>query len=186
MSKLTASRASLLQRSVLGIVLVLVIGALAYDFAVARPRQTKAWNKLEELDASGRSSVSQEEVHELIGRTPADVEEKETALVETYRWPRGVPFMKYTISVVYSKSPGGNKYYYYTAALNQAPTESQLPAEIPKVKINRDHGQLRVGLGGPSIAGGGLRPSLMTGSGPVSRLPELDTRNNWWPFKRQN
>ena len=134
------------------VILLLVAAAFAYDFLVVRPAHSDAWKKVSEIDEAENSNVTSADVQEMMGFAPANVKDTDTARIETYRWRRGLPFLSYSVSVVYSKSPGDKKYYFYTATSNSEPSEKQMPKKIAETKITKPKGKLMTGKAGPGGA----------------------------------
>jgi len=115
---------------ILLLVLVVALGGLLYDYQVARPAVDKARVTLEKAldgttkDPDGDGTFSMQEVHQLLGREPDQVDTIEGGKKETYLWRSGMPFRQYKLVVAYwgTQTPLLNSF-----AINSALREDQLP-----------------------------------------------------------
>ena len=128
----------------LAIVLLVVGGAFAWDFLVAKPAYEKGVEQLQQMldlkkdanqelvlvdgvtqklhDTDGDGIVSPAEVHAAMNGEPASSENpQENTLVETWSWQRGFPTASYKAWVLYTVS--GDKVSFYKV-MQRAPTES--------------------------------------------------------------
>jgi hypothetical protein len=150
------------RRLFLGLLLLVAIGALAYDFLVARPAYTEGLAKLQtlddperdnngepiyrdgsmvwlaDMDADGR--VEREDVHKYLEKEPShESSPDDINVIETYSWPRGIPFMTYNAYVLYVKGEDmdGEKYVKLYSVMDVKPTDKDLrqgvtiPEDLP-------------------------------------------------------
>ena len=157
-------------------ILVVALGALAYDRLIARPAAEKGYqevmklSELRSMSARGEDSIGPAEVQAKLGKKPANTEQKDRYMIETYNWRGGALVKSHFVKVIYT---GGDKPLLYTALLNEEPSEENLPTN--KV-ISADKADPRpeggpTAAGSPGSAGGGIvRPP--TGVTPTN--PDAD------------
>ncbi len=116
------------------VVLLLVLGALGYDFLVAKPAYEGGMAQLQSLldkkkdaegelvfndgktvsvgDLDGDGKVTPDDVHKSMGREPSSTSSpQDNTFVEVYSWPRGIPFVTYEAYVIYSRSGESTELY---------------------------------------------------------------------------
>lgn len=103
---------NVLRQIALIVLLVALIGALAYDRLNARPASAAAFAKMEQLlekhhKAAVGERVTPEDVRVAMGRQPTKVDGK-TYVIERYQWRRGTLVATYNINVVYQKRSDGS------------------------------------------------------------------------------
>jgi hypothetical protein len=101
-------------RIVLGLVLIVAVGAYAYDFAVRSQRQAafEAASKLlpgEETEKFRDTDISPENMRKVIGRDPVESNKTDDSLEEVYVWqgvlrPHKIT-VRYTIGFVKGSTP---------------------------------------------------------------------------------
>lgn len=156
--------ASSTRLTVLLIVLfILGIGCI-YEFAVARPAYSAAWDEIKKIDASSDSSnFTSEKITKLIGE-PASIDPnyRDDCVVHTYRWPSGLLVKNHEIHIVFTKNnpqlskklEASNKayepsFYYYSAVAGRAlDLENNFP--IVKNTIIQNLNPPPVTMAGPS------------------------------------
>jgi len=94
-----------MRRWVLGVVLVALVAALAYDYGIVRRKVEVAYDRIgeraEEANASPRGSLSSEEVRSILGKQPSRSFNDGSARVEVFSWISGLPFRTHDLYVVY-------------------------------------------------------------------------------------
>ena len=131
----TSRNASSTRLVILLVVLVIVGIGCAYEFSVARPAYSAAWDEIKTIDASSDSSnYTSKNIAELIGE-PAAVDDsyRSDCVIHTYRWPSGLLVKNHEIHIVFTKlSPLLSKklaesgderatdLYYYSAVAGQS------------------------------------------------------------------
>jgi hypothetical protein len=152
-------------RLVVLLLILLVVGlAAGWDYLIARPGYEQALAKVEpllpggdaddeeEAEVAGESPASPpfevstlEDVHAVLGLTPAVTESAGAYLVERYSWRRGIPWMTYDLWVIYDDDAGRTlrnatskreeaDLYYATARPPEAPATDpaiESPADPP-------------------------------------------------------
>ena len=117
-----------IRQIVLLIILALAVVALIWEFMVARPQSTAAWKAVSELLASnyaaaGEVTNTNKEVQDAVGKAPSRVTSDEpNKAVEHYTWRRGLPFLSYSIRVIYDKKEDG-RLLLNTASADTPPVE---------------------------------------------------------------
>lgn len=112
-----------LDRIVLFSILIVLIGALVFDYN-ARRQAAAADERLDEQMLSEEEDtgeaetgmLTQDAVHEIIGRDPVETTENGPDIIEKYSWPGA--FRSYTLHVVYGR---GKTPLYRESYLNQEP-----------------------------------------------------------------
>ena len=125
--------------SVLGFVLLVVVGMLIYDKGIAGPAHKSAFENIsDKIEQDDR--VTKATIQKLVGKKPAVEEERGRAFVETYTWARGIPALSYSVSVVYQFDRNSGEYYGYKAYLNSEPGSNDLPSPVfmPRVVIGEN------------------------------------------------
>ena len=128
-------KASSTRLTILLIVLVILGIGCIYEFSVARPAYTTAWNEIRKIDASRDSSnYTNKKITELIGE-PVSINPnyRDDCVVYTYRWPSGLLVKNHEIHIVFTKNnPQLSKkleanvkgyepsFYYYSAVAGRA------------------------------------------------------------------
>ncbi len=156
------------------VLFLLVLGAFGYDYLVAKPAYEGGLKKLQSMldpkkgpdgemilvdgktskcgDMDGDGRVTPDDVHKFMERDPsATSTPMETAYVETFAWPRGIPFISYKAYVVYSKGAEATTLYKVTQT---EPTEDDYRQKYTQVPAEDRPPGLRVSGGG---AGGAPR-----------------------------
>ena len=101
----TSRNASSTRLVILLVVLVVVGIGCAYEFSVARPAYSAAWDEIKTIDASSDSSnYTSKNIAELIGE-PAAVDDsyRSDCVIHTYRWPSGLLVKNHEIHIVFTK-----------------------------------------------------------------------------------
>lgn len=103
----TRSNASRIRSLILLGILVLLLGALWYDYKVARPGVERAFDSIaklnEELNSQpGRKYVTNKEVQEKLHRSPVQSFQEGPYQVEVYSWRAGLPIRSHNYYAVYS------------------------------------------------------------------------------------
>lgn len=104
---------AIVRMSVLGLILVVVAGLMAYDKLLAKPSHEKAYTDLlkmsEEVKAKGfDQGMLNTEVHQKLGKTPSKTDTRGTRFVEYFHWMRGNLYASYEVSVVYRIKNGAD------------------------------------------------------------------------------
>lgn len=111
----TDSSLAKVRRLVLFGVLFVMLGALVYDYAVARPAVNKAYKLIDEenirINRIGGEVLTNEDVSELLGKKPISTSSDGTEMIEVYGWPSGIPGRPHKLYTVY-KSSGRDKIFY--------------------------------------------------------------------------
>lgn len=158
----TSRNASSTRLIILLAVLVIVGIGCAYEFGVARPAFTSAWDEIRKIDGSSSSSnYTSESIVELIGE-PVSVEDeyRDDCVIHTYRWPSGLLVKNHEIHIVFTKlNPRLSKklaesgddratdLFYYSAVANQSlDPEANFP--IKKKTIVQNLNPPPVSMGG--------------------------------------
>ena len=92
-------------------VLVLLIGAMAYDIVVARRERSAAVERLNVKIRGPQGGgavirvdpITRGQVTEIIGRPPSTTTEGPSYYLDRYRWRRGIPWRYYDLYVIFSK-----------------------------------------------------------------------------------
>jgi hypothetical protein len=92
-------KATLIRQGVLIAILLIVGGALAYDYLVARPAAQTAFDK---ADALWKSRGLREKVIEELGEPSATFKKKDDFSIDLYSFRSGVLFRTYKVYIVYS------------------------------------------------------------------------------------
>ena len=95
------STATVIRTSILLVILVLGIAALAYELAVARPQ----WNAASEtvgawLDNNELKTI--EDVHKAIDKEPSETRANADFIMEKYEWRSGLLFKTHKLYVTYN------------------------------------------------------------------------------------
>ena len=127
------------RQTVLFVILVLGIIALIWEFRIARPNHEQAWDAVEKMlesnySAAGEVSNTNEDVKQLIGKSPAQTIPKDYHAIEVYKWRRGLPILAYTVQVLYQKKTDG-RLLLVNAKLNEEFTDEDLNLAINLEKI---------------------------------------------------
>ena len=133
------STGQIISYSVLGVVLLIVVGMLIYDKGVASPAHKSVFDKIsKKIKVDER--VTKAQIQQMVGKKPSVDEERMDAWVETYTWARGIPAMSYSVSVVYQYDRNSKEYYGYETYLNREPDDDDLPSPIfmPQVVIGEN------------------------------------------------
>lgn len=151
---------------ILLVLLAIAVGALGYDYLVAKPAVDKAYKDIQALvDQRNQAGVGKadlvrsKDIQELLGGKPTIVEDhpKEGYTLEWYCWWGPVPFLntyRQYIVVVYV---GDEPRRFSTHHQNEKPTSENLPLAVPPAE-ERQSGGLQgtaVQMGGD--VGGGSR-----------------------------
>lgn len=135
-----AKKGSPIRLLILLVLLALAVGALGYDYLVARPAVDKAYKDIQALaDQRNQAGVGKadlvrsKDIQELLGGKPTIVRDypKEGYTLEWYCWWGPVPFLntyRQYIVVVYV---GDEPRRYSTHHQNEMPTEENLPLAVP-------------------------------------------------------
>jgi hypothetical protein len=156
----------------LGILLLILaacIGALFYDYKVAKPGSEAANEKLKNLvETRNRMSVKEAgpvtdvDVHKALGRKPTWVEEEPTHTIEWYCWWGKTPLLsvrRHYLTVLYI----GEKRRFSAQQLNGPPAEDDLPTHFLDAQ-SVDVGPLEPPSSLPTaMPPGGLAPRPMGG-----------------------
>ena len=88
----------------LGVLVIVGIGC-AYEFSVARPAYSSAWDEIKKIDASRNSSnYTSDSIKELIGEPASVIDDyRDDCVIYTYRWPSGLLVKNHEIHVVFTK-----------------------------------------------------------------------------------
>ncbi len=88
-------------------VFVVLVGALAYDFAVARPAVEAAYGSVMKMvekrttSKRGEDKIGPAEVQKELGRQPTSTTQEGLTKIETYQWRAGMPLRTYKLYVLY-------------------------------------------------------------------------------------
>lgn len=115
--------------------LVVMMGAFAYDKLVAAKQWKAAWDQISEIETGPRPEITTNQmVQDRIQRLPAKTYSPDghpNMVVERYSWRRGLLFATNDIYVVYAKSEPKEddsvNLYYYSASFGTIPGESNFP-----------------------------------------------------------
>jgi hypothetical protein len=152
-------------------VLVLAIGALAYDYLGAKPSCEAADKKIQDfVDSRNKLGVKEgalvtpADIHKELGMPPTKVEkhDKEQYMVEYYCWWGPVPFInmrRHFISVVYN---GQDPNWRFSSHHREMPPEEALP--IDRSTLSDDQSVTKEGTN--------LEPSAATKSTPETGTDE--------------
>jgi hypothetical protein len=134
-------------RIILILVLVAMIAALAYDWAVALPASQEAAAEIEKLVEESASrpadagQASRADVQKVVGHPPSKPNEFDGGhyIVEEYHWMRGLPVLKpYYIKVVYNKKKGGEEFTLANVVWNQELEAISIPGGPVEVPVHTD------------------------------------------------
>ncbi len=95
------SKATMIRTSILIVILVLGIAALAYELTVARPQ----WNEASEtvgawLDNNEFKTI--DDVHKAIDKDPSETRTNDSFIMEKYEWRSGLLFKTHKLYVTYN------------------------------------------------------------------------------------
>ena len=97
-----------LRSRILLAVLAVLLVALGFDYLVARPRVSAAYDAIAErhmeVNANANEILTNQDIHELLGKEPARTFPDGSTKVEVFSWASGVPFRTHDLFVVYQKS----------------------------------------------------------------------------------
>lgn len=157
-------QASSTRLTILLVVLFILGMGCIYEFSIARPAYSAAWDEIKKIDASSESSnFTSEKITELIGEPDSiDPSYRDDCVVHTYRWPSGLLVKNHEIHVVFTKNnPQLSKkleaigkaykpsFYYYSAVAGRAlDLENNFP--IRKNTIIQNLNPPPVTMAGPS------------------------------------
>lgn len=91
--------ATLIRQGVLIVILLIVGGALAYDYLVARPAMNTAYEKAGELEDSG---AFREDVLKELGEPSVTIKKEGGISIDQYNFRSGAIFRTYKVYLVYS------------------------------------------------------------------------------------
>ena len=123
------------------IIMIIMICGLAYDRFIARPGCEKGFETVQNLvqknvaASIAEESISNLSVQKALGKEPATTTTTEDYTIETYRWPRGLVGLSYTVYVIYQPDAQG-ELVVYAPYLNREPPVAELPGYVlPKENI---------------------------------------------------
>ena len=165
--------------------LALMIVALAYDYLVARPAVSEAYDQITtasiEANRKGTEFLSNEKVRELIGKQPAETFMDGSNSVEVFHWRGGLIVKPHKLYTVYAKN-GDNWLFFrhakfaYERSSDVLPDRSIVPApegedlEAEYMEEGESGGPGPGGAGGGGGGGGaGFAPSSAP---PQSEAPQ--------------
>jgi hypothetical protein len=109
------STGSKIRLAILLSILLIVAVLGGYDYLIARPGWNRAKQTLDRLQAEQNAAKAQEgqkawktrdDIHQQLGRSPSEVDERQYSVVETYRWRAGKLYDTYDLYVMYSLRGG--------------------------------------------------------------------------------
>lgn len=167
-------------------VLLVVAGMVGYDYLVCQPafreaqaqanqiqnpkrddkgdavinKNTGSITKQGDVDEDG--VVTPDDVHSFLGKEPSDVDAEftETTVLETYSWPRGIPFMSQQLFAEYSRTKSNGEERLSLFKVHMTMPESGGTEFVPLPPEERPEG---LGMGG-----GAGTSSAETGGGESS------------------
>jgi hypothetical protein len=181
-----ATGSSLRRKFLFGLLGILLI-ALAYDYAVARPGVETAYDQIAErsieVNANSTQVFTNTDVHQLIGKDPARTfQDPNGDTVEVFRWLSGLPIRSHELFAVYK--PNGGKLLFHRHAKFKYETSEEVgnlssarmvakPEDYASVDAS---GMVESGTdGGPGGGGpGGGGPGGGGGFDPETRFTEQD------------
>ena len=122
--------------TILLVILVIMICALAYDRFLARPSSKKGFKIVQDLvqknvaASVAEKSITNLAVRKALGKEPAESKTTQDYTIETYRWSRGLVGLTYSVHVVYKPNDNG-QLVVYAPYQNQQPPASNLPGYVP-------------------------------------------------------
>lgn len=87
-----------------------MVGALWYDYKVARPAVDSAYARIGKLNEevnsnSGRTYMTEKDVQAELARAPSETFTEDRYFVEVYSWRAGLPIKTHNYYAVYTKGP---------------------------------------------------------------------------------
>ncbi len=163
-----------LRKGILYGLLTLMLLALAYDYGVARPAVSDAYDKIMEANERTNSKTSdvftKSQVTELLGQEPAESFREGGSLVEVYAFRGGLPFKPHKLYAVYKKQGDHDVFFRHEKFVHE--TDAQFspdpvvfftpPSEEPATEDESSSGMSSTG--GESSDGGDGEPGR--GRGP--------------------
>lgn len=156
--------------------LALMIVALGYDYLVARPAVSAAYDQITnasvQANSKGVGFLSNENVRELIGKEPAETFMDGSHSVEVFHWPGGLIVKPHKLYTVYTKSGDGwlftrHAKFAYDKAIDVFPDRTIVePAEGADLQAEYDAEESG---GGPGAEGDG------EGRPPAESTPESES-----------
>jgi len=102
----SSGKSTVLRQLALFILLIVLIGAFAYDRKMARPAAELAYENIEnavnERTASPLPPLNSDDIRAIVGKDPAYKKMGPNKYVEKYAWTAGLPWKQYWIWVAYS------------------------------------------------------------------------------------
>ena len=163
-------------------ILIVAIGALAYDYKIARPGAENGYAevmKLAELRSQskhGDDAIGPSQVQAKLGKQPAHVEKTDRYMIETYNWRSGALVKAYFVKVVYI---GSTNPVLYTALINEEPKDENLPSNRIPTADDADPRPKDGPVGMSSGGNASSRPA--TGASttlPVAPTPATDSEGD--------
>ena len=182
-STASASRADVVRKLILFVLLGIMLAALAYDYRVARPAVNAAYDKITDesrrVNADGHAVFTNKDVSKLLGRQPDESFRDAADLVEVYHFAGGVPLKPHKLYTVFKKN-GENEIFYRHAKFGYRTSQDVIPIPVPtEIEYSEEEaGQMNEqmiqmgppgGGGGPGGPGGG--PGGGGPGGPGGGLP---------------
>ena len=135
------SRTSRVRQKILFIILFLAIGALVWEYKVAKPKSEEAWEAVtgmlnSNFSSGGEVTNTNEDVANAIGKSPAETKPDEHQAIEIYKWRRGLPFRSYEIQVLYEKKSDGQLFLKNAMFNEPLPQEILDPTAIPSTETD--------------------------------------------------
>lgn len=130
-----------MRKLVLGLILAAALGALVYDYAVARPNVEHAYEQItqryEEVNATPAEMLTNEDIRRLLDKQPARTFTDAGDRVEVFSWVSGFPLRTHDLYVVFRETGQQqvflrhSKFAYDSAAelLPRAPDEPSIAGE---------------------------------------------------------
>ncbi len=119
---------------VLTLIMAVMAWRLIHDRWLVVKQHEAAWDRINKLQQEmnarpGAAATGPQQVREAIGRksTAGEATPVEHYFREDYVWSRGLPWMKYSICVIYRKR--GDEPILHFACMNREPEEEELPGK---------------------------------------------------------
>jgi hypothetical protein len=147
MSRSKGMSGTAVRQIILFVILLIVLGALIYEWSVPRRQFNAAVAKMNELrEASELADVTPDQVHQALGnREPTNIVEDEPgAYIEQYRWRRAIPGKSFKLDVIYLKGVQGVSLYRSHVPHDYRPED--LP-EVQRIKMPEPDERPKIGVG---------------------------------------
>jgi len=162
---------------ILLIIMIIMICGLAYDWFIARPGCETGFETVQNLVQKNVAASLAEEpitnlsVQKALGKEPATTTTTEDYTIETYRWPRGLVGLSYTVYVIYQPDATG-ELVVYAPYKNREPPVAELPGYIlPKENIVVAKENIAKSIVAPEA---GVKPEPVVGEKRPPARPETE------------